>query len=600
MPALSVMVQLARFLPLRDLLGTGRPRLGPDLLAGLTVTFLSIPQGVAYALIADLPPAMGLYAATLPAVVGSLMRSSRLVVAGPTNALSLLVGGSVAILARDLGLAPAEIAVTLALAVGIFQVAAGALRLGTLVDFISMPVVLGYVTGAGVLIGVGQLHHLSGSAGGTGDALSRLAAWLSGLGSLHVPTLALGLGTAALVIALRRLTPRLPSEMIALATGVGLSFAFDLGDAGVRLLADIAPIPAALPPLSTPVWHALPAVLTVAAAATVLSLIESTAVARSLSARSGQQLDTSVEFVGQGLANLSAAFCSGYPVSGSLARSALNHRAGATSRLSGALSGVLVLGLVLVAGPLLDATPVASLAGLLLVVAWNLIDRARVALVVRSSSGDALAFLGTLVGTWVLRLDHAIYLGIAISVASFLRRSGWLRARHMAVSPAARMREVDPAVPALTEPEECRHIQLLHLEGALYFGSSGELQEILDRALRAPGLEVLVLRVKRTHNLDVTAAEVLTRAAELARTRGQEIYLVGMRPRAMARLERMGVVEVFGEDQLFPTQSRWFGALDEAVAQALARVGPHEHDGPCPLARYLKRRQALRKWTPDE
>ena len=346
-----------------------KPAWRPDLTAALTVTFLGIPQGLAYALIADLPPIVGLYAATLPATVGSLFRSSRHVISGPTNALSLLVGGVVGTLAATHGASPTEVAVALAFAVGIFQLAAGTLKLGSIVDYISLPVVLGYITGAGVLIGVGQLGNLTRTAAERGHILHRLGTWGAGLGEVHGPTLWTGLASLAVVLAARKIDRRLPGALLAIVVTTLASFFLDLSGLGVPIVADLSVVKAALPPLTIPDLSLLPALLPVAGAATVLSLVESTAVARAIAGSTGDRLDSSREFTGQGLANLSAAFVGGYPVSGSLSRSSLNWKAGAQTRWAGAFSGALVLLLLLVAGPAVNLVPLAGLAGLLFVVA---------------------------------------------------------------------------------------------------------------------------------------------------------------------------------------------------------------------------------------
>jgi SulP family sulfate permease len=553
-----------------------------DLRAAIAVAFLGVPQAVAYAMIAGLPPKVGLYASTLPAVVGSLFRSSRHVISGPTNAVSLVVGAAVVLLVQQ-GQDPVVAAVTLAFMVGGLQLAAGLLRLGAVVDYISSPVVLGYITGAGVLIGIGQLPKLTQTVGDRGDLFTQLSAWVGGLELTEPGSLALGLGTAALMFGLRRLDKRIPGAIVVMVLGIALSWALGLSERGFQVVRDLSPIPPSLPPLTMPDWGAMDALVPVAVATTVLSLVESSSVARSIAATTGDKLDANKEFVGQGLANLVAGFTGGYPVSGSLSRSALNHAAGARTRLSGVLSGVFVLGLVLLLGPVLDLTPVASLAGLLLVVAWDLMNWARMRLTLKAGWGDALAFLGTLVGTWALELDKAIYLGVFISVAMFLRRASLLAVSEIAVDERGRLREVKPDPRRSYRRNE--RVRLLHVEGSLFFGAAGELRSALEDAMAPPELRVLVVRVKRARALDVTAAAVLMDAARTLQGQGRHLILVGMREGMMARLVAMGAVEVFGRDNLFPSQELWFGAMDRAIERGLDLA---EEDGP--LRDYLRAR----------
>lgn len=577
-----------RFLPARDLLGPHAPTWSRDLPAALAVAFLAVPQGVAYALIAGLPPAMGLYAGALPAIVGSLARSSRQVISGPTNALSLLVGTAVAAQAGD----PVRAAMSLALMVGLIQVLAGLLNLGALVDYLSGAVVLGYITGAAVLIAVGQLPNLSATPGGEGHLYGKISGWLIHAAEADPRTLALALGTAATLLLLKRLAPRVPGAVVAMLGGIGLSWAFDLRGHGMRLLRDLAPVPTGLPPLAWPGLGEDPlGLLPVAVAAVVLSLVESSAVARDIASRTGDRLDSSVEFFGIGLANVAAGLSGAYPVSGSLSRSAVNERSGSTSRLPGVIAGLLMLVVLLVAGPVVDLTPVASLAGLLLVVAWRLIDRPRIQRMLRGSWSDRLAFLTTLLGTFTLRLDQAIYLGVAISLVLFLRRARLMVAHEMRVGPQGRLREIDDEdadlVGAGAPLPPCAAIRIVHLEGSVFFGAAGELRTVLDEYTADEEVRVLILRMKRTHDLDLTTAEVLEAAHFRLAEQGRHLLLVGMRDRAMELLQRTGVARRIGSESLFPTEPRWFYAMDTAVRRALDIVG-HADDKSCPLRSYVE------------
>lgn len=566
-----------------DLWGKRRPQLGRDLLAATTVTFLSIPQGVAYAMIAGLPPAMGLYAATLPAIFGSLFRSSHLVVSGPTNAVSLLVGTATAAAADRAGMDPVQVAITLAAMVGLIQVGAGLLKLGVLVDYVSRSVVLGYITGAAVLIGVGQLANTTGTAGGRGNLPEQLWLWARGLGDVHVLSLGLALGAALMVAGFHRFAPRVPGALVAMLAGIGGSMLFDLGGRGVRVSGDIAPVAAGFPPLSIPGGLDLFELVPLAIAATVLSLVESSAVGRSLATKTGSRLDADTEFVGQGLSNLAAAFTSGYPVSGSLSRSVLNEAVGASSRLAGALSGVLVLAVLLLAGPVVDYTPIPVLAGILLVVAWRMIDRPAIERALRSSPVDALAFAGTVAGTFLVRLDIAIYIGVGISLVVFLRRARLLRAGELRFDRDGRLRESEPGRRGGTP---CRAVKIVHLEGSLFFGAAGELRELLEEAVE-PSTKVLLVRVKRTHDLDATTAQVFAEVAEALARSGRTLLLVGMRPRAMEILEASGTAGRLGADALFPTQPGWFVAMEQALERALELAGEHDCGDGCPAAAYL-------------
>ncbi len=574
---------MPRWLPLPPLQRYPRDAVGPDLLAAITVLFLGVPQGLAYATIAGLPPVVGLYAAAIPAVVASLFRSSSYVVSGPTNALSLLVGGA---LAPELGADPSALALTLALLVGVMQAGAGLLRLGALVDFISTAVVLGYITGAGVLIGIGQLYNAIGTQGPRGHVWVTLGGWAETLDQVDAVSVAMTLGTIAVVLGMRALNARtnrrLPTAIVAVALGLVVNAALGLEALGLRVISDIEPIPSGLPSLTLPDLSLVPRLLPLAVACAVLSLVESSSVARSISSRKGEALDASTEFFGQGLSNIAAAFFGGYPISGSLARSSISERVGARTRMAGIGGGILMLVALATFGPVLNHTPIPTLAGLLLVVAYDLVDTQRIRAITRASKEDAVAFTATMLGTWTLSLDVAIYVGVGISLVLFLRRARLVR-----------VTELVPVGPKLAEAKSADNVErgpirLLHVEGALFFGAAGELRDALSRVLAEPKTRVLVVRLKRAAGLDATTATMLGELATLTEGQGNRLVLAGVTARSHDVLARSGVLDQLGRQNVFQTQPRWFSALasgleravelcpeDARFAEFLART-PHE------------------------
>lgn len=572
---------IRRFFP--DLLETSLGTLRADVSAALAVTFMAVPQGIAYAMIAGLPPAVGLFAGAVPTILGSLFRSSSHVVAGPTNALSLLVGTAVAATAS--GGDPVTAALVLATLVGLFQLSAGLLKLGVIVDYISSSVVTGYITGAGVLIGIGQLRHVTGTAGDRGDVFTQISTWILGIADTNPWSVGIAGATVLAIVLMRMLPWRLPNAAIVMGAGVIGAWLFGIDALGVRLIRDIAPVPTGLPPLTLPSLSAFNLdLLPIAVAATVLSLVESSSVARSIASRTGQRLDANQEFVGTGIANLAAGFFGGYPTSGSLGRSALNERAGARTRLAGVLGGVLMVLVLLFAGPIVDWTPIPCLAGLLLVVATDLVDLQKIRAVLSGDLGDKLAFLTTLVGTWVLSLDLAIYVGVGISLVLFLRKARQILVRELVID-GGRFRE-KRGEDVIERPHPA--VRILHIEGSLFFGAASELSDALDEVIAEPGVKVLIVRLKRTRGLDFTTASVLGAAHKRLAKEDRHLYLVGLRPDAMQLLERVGVAEEFGKDHLYPTRPEWFAAMDEAIADALGFAG--DEAASAPLRDYLEGR----------
>lgn len=591
---------MRRFLeriPLLDLRAYRAGYLPGDVMAAVAVAFMAVPQGVAYAIIAGLPPAVGLYACAVPTLVGALVRSSRHVVTGPTNALSLLVGGAIV---AEAGVAdPMTVAVTLALLVGVIQAAAGTLRLGAMVDYVSSPVVVGYVSGAGVLIGVGQLHLLTATPSPGGRLFDRLLVWSGDLPDAHGPSVALGLGTVAFLLVLRRVNRRIPGALVGMAGAILLNFALGLEQRGMHVVADLAPVPAGLPPISTPDLALAGDLVPFAVACTVLSLVESSAVARSLSMRTGQRLQPSWEFLGQGLANVAAAFFSAYPTSGSLTRSAFNLDAGARSRLAAALTGALMLLVLVVFGPVVNHTPLPALAGLLLVIAFDLVDVGRIRRILGSGRADAMALAATALGTWFLPLDQAIYLGVGISLVTFLRSARMLVIRELVVDRTGQLTEVLQGE-RRPRTERCDHVRVLQLEGPLFFGAAGELLTALDDAIRDRDVRVLIVRLKRTQGFDATVAAAFENISETLRSQGRRLLLVGMRRDQMAQLQRTGMPERLGTGNLYPTEPGWFVAMEKAVEHALTLVESEGHRADCPLMRHhMEWRRSVDELRPE-
>jgi SulP family sulfate permease len=330
--------------PVRLLRGYARPNLRADLMAALTVGVILLPQAIAFALVAELPPEAGLYAAVVGAIVGALWGSSRQNHTGPTSALSLLVLSAVAAQAASPGTGQFLVAVgVLSVIVGVVQLGMGLARLGVLVNFVSDSVIVGFAAGAGIQIALGELRHLLGLSFSSQNLLGTASQLLTHLPATHMPTLALGLGVMGLSLLVRRLQRRLPDALISLVVAAAAFLLLGLDRTGVRVIGEL---PSSLPPLAgLPLFDfmLIARLSTGALAVAAIGLIQTMAVARDLAVQTGERLDNNQEFVGQGLANIACGFLSGYPVSGSLSRAAVNKAAGARTPLAAVFSGLFVL-----------------------------------------------------------------------------------------------------------------------------------------------------------------------------------------------------------------------------------------------------------------
>ena len=379
--------------------------LRPDLVAGLTVAVILLPQAIAYAMLAELPPQTGLYAAIVAAIVGALWGSSNHLQTGPTNALSLLLLSTLITVALPGSAEYVVIAAVMAILVGAIQLTLGLLRLGVLVNFVSHSVIVGFAAGAGVLIALKQLRYLLGlefSSHGLAETLQGVVVHLP---ETHLPTLALGLGTMLLIVLLKQINPKLPGALIAMVLSAAAVAILGLDEEGVAVIGEL---PRTLPPVTDfslvnmqTIAGLAPGALAIAA----IGLVEAMSIARTISGQSHQRLDSNQEFAGQGLANIATGIFSGYPGSGSFTRSAVNFDAGARTRLASVFSGLFVLVALLALAPFAAYVPRAALAGVLILTAYSMIDRKGIARILRGARADAAIMVITFLATLFLHLS---------------------------------------------------------------------------------------------------------------------------------------------------------------------------------------------------
>lgn len=557
---------------LSTLRGYRREDFRADLLAGLTVALVEIPQSMAYAMIAGLPPVYGLYCSMVAAVFAAPFGSSRHITIGPTNGIALLVASRLSHLPE--GMHPEEVLFSLTLLVGCIQIGFALLRVGSLVNYISHAVILGYTSGAGILIAINQVPNLLGIHSprhpGFVSTLGNLA---GGIRGTHVLSLSIGLATLILAVTLRRLSRRIPAMLVAIVAATLLTEL--LGGRGpgndaspaVRTIRDIGAIPRripppAFPPLRGPLFEDL---FGSALAIAVLGVTEALSIARSIASKSGQALDPNQEFLGLGFGNVGAALFHGMPGGGSLTRSTVNYESGGQTRVSGVFCGVATAVLVLALAPLANRIPIPALAGILLFVAWKMVDFGGIRSALHSTRTDTAAFLVTFGATlsFPSRLDLAILAGVAFSILSFVRKASVLHVSEMGSTKTGQFREIDGS------PEKtCPQISLLHLEGDLFFGAAYDLGDRLREIAGRKRPKVIILRTKRAQNIDLTTLGVLRQFSRAFRAQGGILMLCGVRPELKAMIDRMGLRDEIGEENVFVSREDIFASTQEAVQKA--------------------------------
>jgi SulP family sulfate permease len=544
----------------------GPMTLRADLLAGLIGAIVVLPQGIAFATLAGLPPQYGLYAAMVPAVVAALFGSSWHLVSGPTNAISLVVFATLSPLAEPQTPAYVGLVLTLTFMVGALQLAMGLARLGSLVNFISHTVIVGFTAGAALLIIASQMRNFFGVDLPRGTLFFRtFYNFFTNLDQIQPYVLAVGLATLLSGIAARRWLPKVPYMIVAMVVGslaaAALTTTLGTERTGIKT---IGALTGALPPLSLPhfSFDTMRDLLDVALAVTTLALAEAVSIARSIAVKSGQRIDGNQEFIGQGLSNLAGAFFSGYPATGSFNRSGLNYEAGAKTPLAAAFSAGFLLVIVLGVAPLAAYLPIASMGAILFLVAWGLFDFRQMRTIARSSRAETAVLLVTLIATLVMHLEFAIFVGITLSFFLYLNRTSHPAIRVLAPNPDDPQRKFEP----LREGQaECPQAKIVRIEGSLYFGAVNHVDEFLHQLREAhPEQKHLLIMAKSVNFIDIAGAEMLAHEARWRRRQGGRLYFYSLRAGAEEILKKPDYLGDIGEDALFRTKH---GAIQEIFAR---------------------------------
>jgi SulP family sulfate permease len=518
-----------------------------DLVAGLTVAAVAVPQAMAYAMVAGLPAEYGLYTAIVMTAVGALFNASRQLVNGPTNAISIAV---LSVMAGVDGLdAKVQTAILLAFLVGAIQLGITLLRLGDLERYISHSVIVGFTAGAGTLLVLDQVKNLFGlpEAGDVHDHfLVRFAASL-GEGALHPETAAVGLGTIAAVLALRwlkwRLDWRLLPDLLLVVVGMALLTAWLGLDA--RGVAVVGEIPARLPSFSAPALEAAQVrdFATGALAIAVLGLLEAIAMAKALAAQTRQKLDMNQQCLSEGLANFAGSFFQCMPGSGSLTRSAINQQAGAVTQWSGVVSAAAVALIMFAFAPYARFIPRAALAGILMVSAFRMIDWRALSYHLRTTRFDAAIVAATAFSAVAISIEFCVLIGVLMSFLLTVPRAGRMLLTEFALTADGGLHE------RLPEDPPCPRILVFGLEGEMFFGASAALEahfaSIEERI--GPDTRVLVLRVKRARNPDAVGLTLLEDFLHRVKARGVHVLLCGVRTDFAEKLDRTGITAHLGE-----------------------------------------------------
>lgn len=533
-----------------------------DVLAGIIGAIIVLPQGVAFATIAGLPPEYGLYSAIVPAIVAALFGSSWHLVSGPTTAISLVVFASISPLAQVGSHDYVSLAITLSLLVGAIQLLMGWMKLGSLVNFISHTVVIGFTGGAGILIASNQVKNFFGIAVPQGSSFSETWGYFfRHLGAVNGYVFLVAVSTLVVGIIVkkwfRKIPYMIPAILVGSLFGYFLNEYYGVAVTGIRT---VGSLPAILPPISLPKFdlQTIRLLSSSALAITLLALTEAVAIARAVGLKSGQHVDGNQEFIGQGVSNIIGSFFSAYPSSGSFNRSGLNFEAGASTPLASVFASVFLAVIVLFVAPLAAYLPLAVMASVLFLVAWGLIDFHHIRGIVHASRSEATLLLVTFVSTLFIELEFAVFIGILLSLALYLRRAAHPAVVRYVPNPEHPNRKFE----ASTIHPTCPQLETVRIDGSLFFGSVEHIEsEFLRMEAEGAGRQYLLLVCAGISHIDLAGADMLVHWAEHLRKSGGDLFLVKVNESVMDVLESGGYVDMLGKRNIFVSKNEALAAI---------------------------------------
>jgi SulP family sulfate permease len=542
-----------------------------DFFAGLTGAVIVLPQGIAFATIAGLPPEYGLYTAMMTPIVAALFGSSRHLVSGPTTAISIVVFSAISHHATVGTPEFVALALTLTFLAGVYQLAFGIARLGALVNFVSHTVVIGFTAGAAILIATSQIKHITALTMPKGETFINI--WIDvfkGFGDINLYVLLIAMVTLGVAIMARKLMPKSPYLLIAMIVGSVLAFFLKNFTDSIRLVGEI---PAHLPPLSSPEFsmETIRMLAPEAFAVALLGLIEAVSISRAVATKSNQRIDANQEFIGQGLSNIFGSFFSSYAGSGSFTRSGINYEAGAKTPLSAIFAALMLMVIVLLIAPLTAYLPIAAMGGIILLVAYNLIDFHHIRQTLTFSKSETSILLTTFFATLFLELEFAIYLGVLLSLVLFLAKTSTpqIPTLSLDVSPDGQDRKL---INIQNKPlKQCPQLKIIRIDMSIYFGSINHIQKRINQIVDNERIYHILIVATGINFIDLAGAEALVSENKRLKQYNGGLYFVGLKSSVYEFAAKSCFIKNIGNDRFFDNKAqairRIYARLDREICK---------------------------------
>jgi SulP family sulfate permease len=522
-----------------------------DMLAGITGAVIVLPQGVAFATIAGLPPEYGLYTAMVTPVVAALFGSSMHLISGPTTAISIVVFSAVSQYAEPGTDQFISMVLTITFLAGVYQFVFGLVRMGVLVNFVSHTVVVGFTAGAAILIVTSQVKHVLGVEIPRGESFVHtwMDIWFL-RGDVNYYVLIVGGVTLLSALLIKRFAPKVPPLLSSMIIGSMVAIALKGDQNGIALVGEI---PARWPSFTSPDYSlsSIKLLAPQAFAIALLGLIEAVSISRSIATKSNQRIDANQEFIGQGLSNIVGSFLSSYAGSGSFTRSGVNYASGAKTPVSALFSALFLIIIVVLIAPWTAYLPVAAMGGVILVVAYNLIDMNAIRHVLKASKSETSVLLTTFFATLFLELEFAIYLGVLLSLVLFLARTSTPDIVSLAPDIDIDNNKnilVDVRVKPLNQ---CPQVKIIRIDMSVYFGSLNHIQNRISRIIENEKCYHILILGSGINFIDLSGSEMLASEAERLKKLGGGLYFSSIKPSVYDFIGRSDFITKLGNDHFF-------------------------------------------------
>ena len=559
-----------------------------DLIAGLTVALVLIPQSMAYATLAGLPEVYGLYISFVPVFVAALWGSSRQLGTGPVAVVSTMTATTltpVVILMMPAGYTPEQYmamyiptAMLLTLLVGVFQFSLGLFRLGAIVNFLSHPVIVGFTNAAALFIGLTQISKVFGVTmpGGASDHFLTVRIWgvIQNLDQTHMATLLMGIAAFAIMIGLKRYLPKYPGVLIAVVATTVTSYVIDFEGMGGKV---VGKIPEGLPNFAMPAfsYEAVSGLIIGAVIIAMVGFMEAISIAKAMAAKTKDRIDPNQELIGQGLGNITGSFFQSYPSSGSFSRSAVNLNAGAKTGFSSVVTAALVVVTLLFLTPLLYHLPKATLAAVVIMAVFGLINFISIKHIWQTNKHDGMAAMITFVATIgsAPKLDHGIIIGAVLAIVFYLYRTMRPRVSILGRYKDGVLRDVDSYKDLPTDD----NIIAIRFDGSLYFANVAYFEDAMLKAVSDhPDVKYIMVVSEGINQIDASGEEVLHHLVERFNENGITVVFSGLKKQILDVMRASHLIEIVSEENIFPTEEQAIDAIYECL-------GKDTDPGACPL-----------------